>query len=59
MFELYLTEHLFGSMMNPTKEQMFAFGDGEYHDKNNGQYFYGIRHFNNSCRRRSDVLYGQ
>ena len=30
MFELYLTEHLFGSMMSPTKEQMFAFGDGEY-----------------------------
>ena len=59
MFELYSTERLFGSMMNLIKEQMFAFGDGEYHDKNNEQYFYGIRHFNNSCRRRSAVLYGQ
>lgn len=26
MFELYLTEHLFGSMISITKEQMFALG---------------------------------
>lgn len=59
MFELYLTEHLFGSMISITKEQMFALGDGEYYDKNNEQHFYGIRHFNHFCHRRSDVLYEQ
>lgn len=59
MFELYLTEHLFGSMINLAKEQMFAYEDGEYYDKNNEQHLYGIRHFNNSCCRRSDVLYEQ
>lgn len=59
MFELYLTEHLFGGMMIIAKEQMFASGDGEYYDKNNEQHLYGIRYFNNFCRRRSDVLYEQ
>ena len=56
MFELYLTEHLFGSM---NKRTNVRFGDGEYHDKNNEQHFYGIRHFNHFCHRRSDVLYEQ
>lgn len=59
MFELCLTEHLFGSIMNIAKEQMFDSGDGEYYDKNNEQHFYEIRYFNDSCRCRLDALYEQ